>query len=319
MYSKYFYAFACIMLLLSCSENDSNPIETVLEGNNRGAVLRTVNIQAGEFELGNPESTVSITIEEQDEEDGNLLDRVEVFVAYRNSADGQITNEVPLEIIDEEAFIPGGEESLPRFTLNYSLNTILNVLQMPLTSLQCKDQILIRLELVLSDGRTLSVDDLSAIIAGQGTFFNSPFCYTINIVEPLDSELFTGTYFYESVSDGPFGPTFVPPGLVQITNGHSSTFRNVNLRHNLAEPQVLSEFEFSVVCDEAVVTKLLFAGEEAICAGGGALLFGPDTVNAILNPNDDSVFEVQFVEGFRGFNGQCGFSNAPSRIRFSRQ
>lgn len=319
MYLRYFYALVFAMLFINCSEDNSNPIDTVLDANIRGAVLRTINITEGEFELGNPNSTVSITIEEKDEEDGDLLDRVDVFVSYRNSANGQITNEVPLAIIDEEEFISGGEESLPRFTLDYDLNTILNTLQIPLSTIQCKDQILIRLELVLSDGRTLSVDDLSAVIAGQGTFFNSPFCYTINIVEPLDSELFTGTYFYESVSDGPFGPTFLPAGLVQITNGHSSTVRNVNLRYNLAEPQVLSEFEFSIVCDEVVVTKLLFAGEEAICAGGGALLFGPDTVNAIVNPDDDSVFEVQFVEGFRGFNGQCGFSNAPSRIRFSRQ
>ena len=318
MQLRNFYVLGVLALLLSCSDDDANPIETVFESD-RGAVLRTVSIDAGEFELGNPDSSIAITIEEQDEQDGGLLDQVNVLVSYRNSTTGQITNEVLLQEINQDEFVDSGEESLPRFTLNYDLNTILNVLQIPIVDLQCKDQILLRLELVLSDGRTLSVDDLTAIIAGQGTFFDSPFCYTINIVEPLNTDLFIGAYFYESVIDGPFGPTFVPPGIVNITNGHSSTVRNVNLRYNLAEPQVLSEFEFSIVCDEVVVTKLLFAGEEAVCAGGGALLFGPDTVNAIVNPNDDSVFEIQFVEGFRGFNGQCGFSNAPSRIRFSRQ
>ena len=318
MQLRNFYVLGVLALLLSCSDDDTNPIETVFESD-RGAVLRTISIDAGEFELSNPDSSIAITIEEQDEQDGDLLDQVNVLVSYRNSTTGQITNEVVLQEINDDEFVASGEESLPRFTLNYDLNTILNVLQIPIVDLQCKDQILLRLELVLSDGRTLSVDDLTAIIAGQGTFFDSPFCYTINIVEPLNTDLFIGAYFYESVIDGPFGPTFVPPGIVNITNGHSSTVRNVNLRYNLAEPQVLSEFEFSIVCDEVVVTKLLFAGEEAVCAGGGALLFGPDTVNAIVNPNDDSVFEIQFVEGFRGFNGQCGFSNAPSRIRFSRQ
>lgn len=313
---RVYYYLVTLLVLASCSDDETNAIETVFESD-RGAVLRTVAINSGEFELGNPESAISIEIEEQDVEDGNLLDRVNVFVAYRNAT--TTTNETLIQVFEREEFTAGGSQSLPRITLDYSLNTFLDALAIPLNALQCKDQMLIRLELVLTDGRILSEDDLTAIIAGEGTFFNSPFCYAINIVEPIAPELFTGTYFYESVVDGPFGPTFVPPGLVEITNGHSNTVRNVTLTYTLAEPQVTADFEFSIVCDEIVVTKFLFAGEEAVCAGGGALLFGPDTINATVNPNDDSVFEVRFVEGFRGFDGQCGFGTASSRIRFSRQ
>jgi len=294
----YYYVTLTCLFIASCSD-DANPIDAVFESD-RGAVLRTVVINSGEFELGNPDSAISIEIEEQDVEDGNLLDQVNVFVAYRNET--TTTNETLVQVFERDEFTAGGAQGLPRITLDYSLSTFLDALEIPISALACQDQMLIRLELVLTDGRVLSEDDLTAIIAGEGTFFNSPFCYAIN-----------------SVVDGPFGPTFVPPGLVEITNGHSNTVRNVTLTYTLAEPQVSANFEFSIVCDEVVVTKFLFAGEEAVCAGGGALLFGPDTVNATVNPNDDSVFEVQFVEGFRGFDGECNFGTVSSRIRFSRQ
>lgn len=320
---RYFRFLLTTLLLtlsiISCSDNNDPPIQEVLSGN-RGATLRTVAINSGEFNINDSSSEISILIEENDIENGDLLSEVRVFAQFVNSEINNSSSEVLVETALSNSFIRGGLENLPQYSLNYSLEEILQVFtDVSFSDLNCKDQINLRIELELITGQVFSSENLNAIIAGEGTFFDSPFCYTINIVEPLSEDQFTGNYLYQSIIDGPFGPSFGNPNFVTITNGHSSTVRNVEFTYTLAEAGVFTNFEFSIVCDEVIVTKLLFAGEEAVCAGGGGLLFGPDSFNATVAPSDDTVFEVQFVEGFRGFNGQCGFENAPSRIRFTKQ
>ena len=51
----------------------------------------------------------------------------------------------------------------------------------------------------------------------------------------------------------------------------------------------------------------------------GAFLRTLDRENAPINPIDDSVFEIWFVEGYEGYDGDRGFETAPSKIKFTKQ
>ena len=83
-------------------------------------------------------------------------------------------------------------------------------------------------------------------------------------------------------------------------------------------------YEFTISCDESIFSKFQFTTFSNSCPGPSGssespVLLGPSEINAVINRNDDSVFEVWLAEGFDGYNGGCEYTNATSRIRFTRQ
>ncbi len=313
-----------VCCLAACSSDDLPTGSQIFDSDIiNGAILRTVEFRSTEFRVNDPNSFIDILIEEQDEDDSNLLDFVEVFISFEDNTDDGVdlsSSEILFDTIDNDQFTrtgqilePLGEEPLLQTVLNYSFEQMLEALNLPISSANCGDQIMIRTELNLTDGRSFSRNSISDFVGGLGTFFNSSFCYTINIIEPIQPELFTGTYFYESVLDGFFGPSFGASRLVEITTGHSENLRFVDFGFNPGNP-----FQFTVSCDEVIANKLQFTRLIG-CELGATVLYGPGEVNAPVNPEDDSVFEVWLVEGDGGFDGDCGFGTVPSRIRFSRQ
>ena len=330
--NKIFHLLSILLLvvvIVNCS-NDDLPSSQFLNAE-RGAVLRTVEFRSAEFRRNDPSSSIDILIEEQDVENGDLLDFVQVFIAFQdNTADGNdlSTPEILFDTVDDDAFnlegiiIPPGNQPLPRTVLNYSFGQMMEALGVPLSAANCTDQILIRTELFLTDDRSFSFSSIGPSIGGFGSFFSSSFCYNINIIEPMEPELFTGTYFYESIIDGFFGPTFGEPRLVEVELTHSENVRAIRFgQESGLNPGELIPFEFTIACDRVVVQKLQFSGLPLIRCGvdGGSIIYGPDEVSAPVNIDDDSVFEVWFVEGDNGFDGNCGFGTIPSRFRLSRQ
>jgi len=314
-----FLSVLLIIFLVKCS-NDDLASSQFLDAE-RGAVLRTVEFRSTEFRTNDPSSTIDILVEEQDVENGDLLDFVQVFIAFQdNTPEGTdlSTSEILFDTVDSDAFVPEGNiippsnQPLPRTVLNYTFSEMMDALGIPISAASCADQILVRTELFLTNDSSFSVESLSSLIAGFGTFFSSSFCYDINIIEPMEPELFTGTYFYESILDGFFGPTFGAPQLVEVERSHSENVRVINFGG--------IPFEFTIACDRVLVQKLQFPGVPPLrCGFSGTVLYGPDEVSAPVNIEDDSVFEVWFVEGDNGFDGGCDFGTVPSRFRLSRQ
>lgn len=192
------------------------------------------------------------------------------------------------------------------------------------------DQFSVHLNLKLTDGRVFNASNASSIILAFNTFFSSPFCYTINIIEPIPEDLFTGMYLMESILDGPNGQTFVDVNgqpfsngsLVEVVKGHSTNTREFMAWHNLHHVSIEAprRWEFTVVDHQIVMGKNQLSSPEGYCIFNAApTLLGPDTVNGPANPTDDTVFELWFVEGYLGFDGECGYVTAPSRYRFSKQ
>ncbi len=318
------------LFIFSCSD-DEKPIEVVLEEVERGAVIRTVTINNSEFDINNTQSTFDIEIEEQDNEDGGLLEEVEVFVRFKDNTmeDGDLsTSNVLIQTIPAAEWTTG-PDGLPRNSLNYSFEELLLTTERTIETINVKDQFIVSLNLKLTDGRSFDASNASSIIIAFNTFFSSPFCYTINVVDPISPDLFTGIYRMESILEGPNGETFVDElgqvpetMLIEIINGHSPNTREFRAFHNLHHRglELPRRWEFSIVGNEAVMGKNQLSSPEGYCRRDAApLLLGPDIQNGGASPTDDTVFELWFVEGFLGFDGECGFVTAPSRYRFSKQ
>lgn len=316
--------FALAIPLMACN-TDEKAIETVMNELEYGSVIRTLSFNNSEFVVDDLSSVFSVNIEQQDEEDGALLEAVDLYVRFKdNTVTGNdfSTSEIKFRTLLPDDFTPGGHDNWPRMTLELGYSELLAATNVAHANVSCKDQFLVRLEVKLTNGLVLTVGNASSIIIAFDTFFSSPYCYTINVVEPIDDNLFTGLYFYSSVEDGPLGPTFGPPQTVQISRGHSNTVRTVPLKHILSHPsnELPRNYEFSIVCDEAVFQKNQLSSVIGECGfSGGPILLGPGDENAPINPTDDSGFELWFVEGYEGWDGGCGFGTAPSKIRFTKQ
>lgn len=310
------------LLVVWACNTDEKPIEVVLNDVERGAFLRTIETRNCEFYVGEPNSLFSIDIEEQDKENGALMESVDVFVQFLDHTveeSNHSTQEIHLETLTPADFTTGSFD-LPVTTLEYSFDELSDAVGIPISQIVCKDQFIIRLELSLTNGFVFTDENSSACILVRDTQFASPFLYTINVVEPIDQQMFTGMYWYQSILDGPFGPTFGEPFVVEVLNGHSNNVREVYFDNFPSRPP--RGYLFTIACDEAIFEKNqnrynTLNGE---CLNTGMpIMLGPDTENAPVNPTDDSIFELWFVEGYLGHDGGFGFGTQPSRLRFTKQ
>lgn len=318
-----------VFLLFSCAEED-NVTQQIDGGVEEGAFIRTLGFTNSDLVLDDLSNTFSVDLEVQLEQQEGLLENIEVFARFKDNTpdNGTISSsEVSVKTIEQDVFIIGPNE-LPRTTLTLTYAELVTATGISADAIQCKDQFLLRLELHLSDGRSFSIDDgsSSAIIAFD-TIFSSPFCYTLNIVQPIPAEQFTGTYTYQSIVDGPIGPTFGAPNTVDIRVGESPNTRVFEANYivsRLNEPA--RTFRFVVNCDEILFRKNQLSSFFSWCRpeggfsfGGPPILLGPDTENAPVNPDDDTTFELWFVEGYSGWDGDCDFGEIPVRILFTKQ
>ncbi|MFC4636131.1 hypothetical protein ACFO3O_19650 [Dokdonia ponticola] len=305
------------MIVCIACDDEEKAIETVLVEVDRGAVLRTLNFNNGEFVVNDPASIFSVDIEAQDIEDGGLLSTVDVFVSFIDNSPGNSVSTQPvlLETLTPENF-SSTDFGLPRITLEYTYEALLTATGLTLDQTNCKDQFRLDLDLNLSDGLTFNLDNSGGTVVNTSGFFRSPFTYLVNIVEPIASDQFTGIYELTSIEDGFFGPTFGDDVLVTIRNGHSNNVRIFEVE----APENALEIEFSIVCDVAVVTR--YQRTRFGCTQDDVsdrILIGPDSIPATIDPFDDTVFELHFLEAFEGFDSRCNIANIPSKVRFSKQ
>ncbi len=190
----------------SCSVDDPLTVE-VQDTVGRGAVIRTITIDPNAFLFNDTDSQWTITMEEQDHEDGDLLQDVEVYVGFVDgtAANGTTTaTETLLTTIPASAFSPG-PNGLPRTTYSLSYGEALSTLGLAFdpSVVDGGDQIKIRLVINLTDGRSYTDTDLTGAVSG-GSFFSSPLTYRINIVCPPKAGA-TGTWvinMQDSYGDG---------------------------------------------------------------------------------------------------------------------
>jgi hypothetical protein len=180
-------AFLAIMVA-SCSESDK-VVDQVVAGVQRGAILRQVEVRSNSVALNTDSGLLvdgekfELDVEYQDNEDGNLLSEMNVYVSFTDNTDDETDNskaEVLHETLSASDFSTG-DRGLP--TLTYSLlgTEMLSTLGLAPTALGTGgDAFTVRFELVLTDGRTFSTENNSGTITGS--YFRSPFSNNIAVV-----------------------------------------------------------------------------------------------------------------------------------------
>ena len=187
----------------SCSDTN-NAIYDVFDGVEYGAIIRTLNTGNQNFNLFDLSSSWDITIETQDEEFGALLSQVVVYVGYTdNKDDGNDNNraEVVLNTIPASEFTTSAN-GLPTTSLMYTLNDMVTALGLASGQYNGGDTFNIRLEVVLTDGRTFSAADGSGSL--QGSYFKSPYVYQAGML-CIPAQPFSGVYvidMQDSYGDG---------------------------------------------------------------------------------------------------------------------
>jgi len=166
-----------LLLVISCEGNKT--IDGIFDSVERGAILRTVAVSGNTFNVLDTSSEWSVEVEESDYENGGLLQEVELYGSLvDNTPEGGTTDvdEALIKTIPASAF-SAGSSGLPRGTISTSFQEALDALGLASGEYDGGDQIILRLELVLTDGRTFTDSNTASTVSG-GSFFSSPFRYT---------------------------------------------------------------------------------------------------------------------------------------------
>lgn len=200
----YITAFICCIFAASC-DSDPTVVEEVLDGKTSGGILRTLE-SSGSFDMFRTENTFAVTVEEQDEEGtGALIDRVDITVDFvdnnKTGATGDDTNlGVPFATLAASDFSIG-ERGLPTADFSYTMAEALTALGVDITEVLPGDRIAINLELFFTDGRSFRADDAAVTVTG-GSFFSSPFAYSLLIDDGIDFEYEVTTSSELDLSEG---------------------------------------------------------------------------------------------------------------------
>ena len=185
----------CILLLISffqsCEEPD-NTVNFVLDNYETGAVLRTIS-SSGDYNFYDQTSSIfTVTIEEHDEENGSLMQNVEIYI----SVDGG--SEVLFKTLQPNDFTTG-PTGLPRSTFQVTLLEVKN-----LVGFNGGSTVKIRLKLNLTDGKSFSEESVTGSMTGS--YFQSPYVYRkIVLCNVVDGSAVPGVYtikMQDSYGDG---------------------------------------------------------------------------------------------------------------------
>jgi len=176
------------IIVISCSDSDK-VFDQIVDAETRGSTLRTIEITQNEIDYDVPSSTLvgggfSATVEVQDQESGNLLSSLDVYIGYSdNTADaGNSTIGSDEVLVQSFTLADGtiGEFGLPRFTYSTTATEMQSALGLTGGDIFGGDNFTIRFAIVRTDGATYSAADNSGTITGS--YFSSPFEYTSTLV-----------------------------------------------------------------------------------------------------------------------------------------
>jgi len=193
-----FLVFFLAVSVFSCEDVD-NSVYDVLDGIQRGAAIRTLEIVSANYNVFDPNSTFEIIVEEQDDEMGALLQSINVYASYtdvkdpsNNAAEVQIQS-IPVSEMTTSA------NGLPSTSIRYTLAEINALVGVTPSG---GSRFGYRLEAVLTDGRSYSQADVTGGL--QGGFFASPYAYNAQLL-CFPDEPYSGDYVVEmqdSYGDG---------------------------------------------------------------------------------------------------------------------
>ena len=299
--------FAGAALLVTSCEDSDMVVDQVVDGTERGAILRTVSIDQNEiiFDLNNQvliDGGFSTTVEVQDTEDGGLLSEIEVYVGFRDNTSGGADSkaEVLLETIPAAEGVTG-EFGFPRYTFSAGFEELQSALGLPGDAFFGGDTFTVRFELVLTDGRRYSFEDNTGTLTGS--FFSSPFLYNANVVCFVPDGYFEGEYsITQTTGSAPFGigDAFTQPTVT--VEAPSMTSRTIAFSYDPGGFESSYEFTFDLICGEIQNFSGAITSGSLGCDGTNIGQTG--IANVEYDVNDDSSFTI-VIEDFNP-SGGCG-------------
>ena len=221
------------ILFTACEEGD-NVFDQIVDAETRGSILRTIEVTENEIQYDVPTSTLtgggfSATVEVQDQENGDLLSGLEVYIGYNDNTSSRGNSTIGDSEVLITTLSPAdgtiGEFGLPRFTYSATAAEMQTALGLGPDDMFGGDAFTIRFEIVRTDGARYSAADNSGTLTGS--YFSSPFEYTSTLVcapKPIQE----GTW--RVVMQDAFGDGWQPttadgggPGLI-VTLGDGTTF-----------------------------------------------------------------------------------------------
>lgn len=171
--------------LMGC-DREKNIIEIVEEGVTNGAFLRTLEIINAELSINDPSTFIGVEVEYQDNEGSSLLSEVRVYGRFDdNNGNGNSKPDALVKTVPASAFVQGPPPyNLPIATIQATLGELAGALGLQEDQYLGSDVFTMRLEVVLTDGRTFTEGDGNGNIAGLGGYYSSPYAYSAPLVCP---------------------------------------------------------------------------------------------------------------------------------------
>ncbi|MEX0273857.1 MAG: hypothetical protein AB3N16_05720 [Flavobacteriaceae bacterium] len=307
-------SMALFLFLGACGDGDK-VFDEITDNETRGAILRTINIVSNELPIGQADGNFTVELEVQDQENGTLVDNIEVYVGFNDNTatvgPGTNVDETLFETINKSSFTIG-EFGLPRFTYSATLPELLSHVGRNDADITGGDQFPIRFELVLSDGRRYSAKDNSGTLTGS--YFSSPFLYSPLVICPVPEDYLTGDYSITQTSgSGPFGigDGFTQPSVTSVANG---TQRTIAFTYDPGGFASSYAFTFDLVCGEIQNFQGRITAGGLGCGGGS---IGQTAVaNIPYDLADDSGFTV-VIEDFNP-DGGCSGNTYEATLVFAK-
>ena len=191
---KIIYLLSIITVFISCTESE-NTIDFVLDNFEQGAVIRTISSEGDYNFYDTANSIFSATIEEHDNENGALMQNVEIYVSLNGGSEALLQTLQPGEFTT-------GPTGLPRTNIKVSFADAVSVLGLDSSQYTGGDSIGIRLKLNLTDGRSFSSDNVTGSMTGS--YFASPYAYNM-VIKCIPLSAVPGIYTFnmsDSYGDG---------------------------------------------------------------------------------------------------------------------
>ncbi|MEP2240061.1 MAG: hypothetical protein ABJI22_16960 [Maribacter sp.] len=268
------------LLITSCDDGDK-VIDEVFAETTRGAVLRTIE-SGGVFDRFDTSTTFGFTFEEQDYEDGDLLEKVDLYISFDDNTEANGDSAVDEILI--ETFLPAdftdGEFGLPRASYETTLANALSQLGLVEGDFDGGDAIQFRLILTLTDGRTFTNDDSTGTITGS--FFNAPYFYG-PVIKCIPPAPVAGEYTIDLVDS--YGDGWNGASIDIVIDGEASSFTIEDGGAGTATftvPEGTTEFTLEFVSgafDSEVTYEIIAPTGETAIADGPSPAIGAITLN----------------------------------------
>ena len=290
--------------LTGCDKDPDNVVYEVLEFET-GAILRTLSVDNALLNSSDPSTAFVVTVEEQDEQDGGLLESVDIYVSLRDLTpeNGTAVSDDKLVTSFDASAFSTSPVGLPMATLSATYGEAFAALGLPASDISPGDIFTMELRLNLTDGRTFGSDSAGSSVTGG--FFSSPFAYNALIIcspEPGDYrvDMFDsfGDGWQTDTGSGGSGIKVDIDGTI-VTVGMCSPYGGSNIGTDMDPANGVCTGPASLSFYEATATVTVGVGTESATWSFPGDQYGEIAFD-IYAPDDSLVLSVGTGEGVAG-------------------